>query len=210
TAEASLRSQNDDRDRIFDLNRDVGLLKDQQAGLKKEIEKLQGIADNATSDAMTARGEALRAKKDLKISGHEYNSMKLDRDRHQREAEEACKEAERVRQELEAEKKKGGVVDLAAIKRDHFSDSVDEWQETPAGKEWLSDSCRGARMQGYHMALRYLGSRLPSDMTHDDLWGGMPKYADMGIDNADNVFFIEPDVEKTVVDPSFMPESSTA
>ncbi|GAB2265463.1 hypothetical protein Dimus_037822 [Dionaea muscipula] len=65
-------------------------------------------------------------------------------------------------------------------------------------------------MQGYHMALQYLRSRLPPDMTHDDLWGGMPKYADVGIDDASNVFFIESEVEKTVVGPSSVPESSTA
>ncbi|GAB2294592.1 hypothetical protein Dimus_038309 [Dionaea muscipula] len=146
TTEASLRSQNDDQDMIFDLNRDVGLLKAQQEDLKKEIEKYKGIVDNATADTMTARGEALSAKKDLEIRGHEYNSMKLDHDRQVREAEEARKETERVRQELEAEKRKGGTVDLAVIKKEHFFDWVDEWQETPAGQEWLSDSCRGARM----------------------------------------------------------------
>ncbi|GAB2268997.1 hypothetical protein Dimus_003926, partial [Dionaea muscipula] len=85
---------NDAADRIFDLNRDIGLMKGQQEALKKEINMYKGIADKAVEDAMMARGEALRAKKDLELKGHDCEASRVDRDRYLREAGDARQETE--------------------------------------------------------------------------------------------------------------------
>ncbi|GAB2296809.1 hypothetical protein Dimus_038443 [Dionaea muscipula] len=67
--------------------------------------------------------------------------------------------------------------------------------------EWVEMSGRGAQMQGYQAALRHLASYLPSDLSRDDLWGGIPKYEGIEIDDEGNVSYTEQEVTETEVDP---------
>ncbi|GAB2273911.1 hypothetical protein Dimus_008681, partial [Dionaea muscipula] len=45
-------------------------------------------------------------------------------------------------------------------------------------------------------------------MTHDELWGGIPRFTDMGINDNGKVFFIGQGEISVAADPSLEPESS--
>ncbi|GAB2285633.1 hypothetical protein Dimus_039715 [Dionaea muscipula] len=51
------------------------------------------------------------------------------------------------------------------------------------------------------MALRYLSSQIPSGFS-GDLWGGIPKYDGITIDEAGNVTVAEEEDDETEVDPA--------
>ncbi|GAB2281438.1 hypothetical protein Dimus_039470 [Dionaea muscipula] len=160
-------------------------------------------------DLMKAKEGEGRAKHDLEVSKRDLKLVRIERDRHQRESEAARQENERLRQqlervqkELEEERQRGAPVDVQAIKDAYLIGWVDEWHASAEGLEWLEGSCRVAQLQGYQATLRYLGSRLPSSMSKDDLWGGMPKFDNVGIDDEGNVFFIEQEEGDADVGPS--------
>ncbi|GAB2287377.1 hypothetical protein Dimus_039824 [Dionaea muscipula] len=102
---------------------------------------------------------------------------------------------------MEKEKQRAAPVDLQAIKDTHLVDWIDEWHASPEGLEWIRMSGKGAQMQGYQMALRYLSSQIPSGLSGDDLWGGIPKTDGITIDDAGNVTFAEEEDVETEVDP---------
>ncbi|GAB2286465.1 hypothetical protein Dimus_039774 [Dionaea muscipula] len=161
-AEASLRMQNDLEDKVVDRNQEIRNLKAQKDTLNGELEKFKGIADRAAKDATRAREETTTAR-------HNLEMMRLDRDSLQWEAEQARREAEQARLEPEEAKRKGlwiwRLCGRPTLQGGWTSGRI----HRGGGHEWLSDSCRGARMQGYWMALGYLRTKLPPDATQVEL-----------------------------------------
>ncbi|GAB2273801.1 hypothetical protein Dimus_039049 [Dionaea muscipula] len=158
---------------------------------------------------MIADTKADQAQEDLvKLQG-EFNLLKISDDKRRRENSAAQEEIhrlrsenERLKKEAEEEKKRAALVDPQAIKDTYLVDWLDEWHASPEGLDWLRMTGRGSQMQGYQMALRHLSSVIPSDFS-GDLWGGIPKYDGLTIDEAGNVTVAEEEEDdETEVDPA--------
>ncbi|GAB2290875.1 hypothetical protein Dimus_038127 [Dionaea muscipula] len=208
-AEASMRVRNMAQDRVYDKNQEIKNLKILQKGLKQGVQKYKSLHEMSQKGLFVAEENEARAKQDLVVAQRDVELLRIERDRHQRETEAAHQENERLRQELEwvqkelgEEKQRAAPVDLQAIKDAHLVGWVDEWHASADGVEWVEMSGRGAQIQGYQATLHHLASYLPSDLSKDDLWGGIPKYEGIEIDDEGNVTYTEQEVTQTEVDPS--------
>ncbi|GAB2299377.1 hypothetical protein Dimus_038556 [Dionaea muscipula] len=205
---ASMRCRNKAQDRVFEKNREVQLAKGQRDYEKGEAEKYKTKYESCQQQLMIADDKVDQAKEALvKLQG-EFDLLKISDEKRRREnlaAQEEIhrlrSENERLQKEVEEGRQRAAPVDLQAIKDAHLVDWIDEWHASSEGLEWIKTSGKGSQMQGYQMALRYLSSQIPSGFS-GDLWGGIPKFDGITIDEAGNVTFAEEEDAEIEVDPA--------